>query len=101
MKWGLIKFIREKLPEPLDKASRELRMKEKLVQRINSVVPQCYKNKYHYKEGISKVRNIFFFWETRGTEIIHLIDVSDLTTKDEEKFRELETKARNYQQQCV
>ena len=52
---GLIKFIREKLPEPLDKASRELRMKEKLVQRINSVVPQCYKNKYHYKEGISKL----------------------------------------------
>ena len=36
---GLIKFIREKLPEPLDKASRELRMKEKLVQRIKSVVP--------------------------------------------------------------
>lgn len=98
---GLIKFIREKLPEPLDKASRELRVKEKLVQCINSVVPQCYKNKYHYKEGISKVRNIFFLWETRGTEIIHLIDVSDLTTKDEEKFRELETKARNYQQQCV
>ena len=98
---GLIKFIREKLPEPLDKASKELRMKEKLVQRINSVVPQCYKNKYHYKEGISKVRNIFFFWETRSTEIIRLIDASNLTPEDETKFRELEEKARNYKQQCV
>ena len=98
---GLIKFIREKLPEPLDKASRELRMKEKLVQRINSVVPQCYKNRYHYKEGISKVRNIFFFWDERGTEILHLIDVDGMTSEDERKFRELEIKARNYKEQCV
>lgn len=95
---GLIKFIREKMPEPLDKISRQLRMKEQLVQRINSVVPHCYKNKYHYKEGISKVKMIFYHWE-RGTDIYRLIDMSEVT--DLTKWEDLERKARNYKEQCV
>jgi hypothetical protein len=94
---GLIKFIREKLPEPLEIASRQLRMKEQLVQRINSVVPQCYKNKYHYKEGISKVKMIFFHWE-RGTDIYRLIDMTNVDNLT--KWKELEQIARNYKYQC-
>lgn len=94
---GLIKFIREKLPEPLEIASRQLRMKEQLVQRINSVVPQCYKNKYHYKEGISKVKMIFFHWE-RGTDIYRLIDMTNVDNLT--KWKELEQTARNYKYQC-
>lgn len=94
---GLINFIREKLPEPLEVASRQLRMKDQLVRRIYAAVPQCYKNKYHYKEGLSKAKTIFFHWE-RGTSIYHLIDMTDVVKLA--KWQILEIIARNYQEQC-
>ena len=98
---GLINFIREKLPEPLEKAGKQLRMKDQLVHRIDSAVPHCYKNRYHYKEAIRKVRTMFFHWE-RGTSIYHLINMEDATDpKNMEKWKKLESLARNIQEQCM
>lgn len=98
---GLINFIREKLPEPLDVASRKLKMKEQLIQRINSAVPKCYKNKYHYKEGISKARAILFHWD-RGTPIYNLIDMEGATEAGVlDKWKRLEEIARNYKELCA
>lgn len=97
---GLIKFIRETLPEPLEMASKQLRMKEQLIQRINSVIPKCYKNKYHYKEGISKAKMIIFHWD-KGTPIYNLINMEGATeTKVLNKWKRLEEIARNYKEQC-
>ena len=53
---GLMNFIRQNLPESWEKAATEMRMKTELITRLHNVVPRAYKNKYHYKEGISYIR---------------------------------------------
>lgn len=97
---GLINFIREKLPEPLLKASTDLRMKNELILRIYAAVPQAYKNKYHFREGISRVKMIFYHWD-RGTAIYHLIDMTNATNEEKfKKWQDLDIIARNIQELC-
>lgn len=50
---GLMNFIRQNLPESWEKAATELKMKTELITRLHANVPRIYKNKYHYKEGMT------------------------------------------------
>lgn len=90
---GLMVFIRQNLPESWDKAATELKMKTELITRIHDAIPRCYKNKYHYKEGIQKVRNIF---KVKGNLIYH-VDATDI---DVEKWNKLDEKIKEYEYLC-
>lgn len=93
---GLITFIRRNLPEPVEKACLEMRMKEQVVQRIYGAVPQQFKNKYHYKEGLSRIKLIFHSITERGTAIYHLIDMTNV--EDLTKWKELDNRIKNYKE---
>ena len=87
-------FIRQNLPESWEKAATEMRMKTELITRLHNVVPRAYKNKYHYKEGISYIRRVF----NTKCDIIHLVDATDI---DITKWNELSSKIKEYEYQCV
>lgn len=87
---GLITYIRHTLPEPVEKASKKLKMKDELVKRLYAAIPQCYKNKYHYKEGIKRVEAIYESIVHRSIPIYHLIDMSEVTSTDFRKWEELD-----------
>lgn len=91
---GLMNFIRQNLPESWEKAATEMRMKTELINRLHSVVPRAYKNKYHYKEGMSYIRRAF----NTKCDIIHLVDATDI---DIAKWNELSSKIKEYEYQCV
>lgn len=91
---GLMDFIRQNLPESWEKAATEMRMKTELITRLHNVVPRAYKNKYHYKEGISYIRRVF----NTKCDIIHLVDATDI---DITKWNELSSKIKEYEYQCV
>ncbi len=90
---GLITFIRHNMPEPIEKACKEMRMKDEVIKRMYDAIPRCYKNKYHYKEAISKIKLKFFSIVERKTAIYHLIDMSDVD--DLTKWEQLDEKIKN------
>ena len=87
-------FIRQNLPEAWDKATTELKMKTELVERLYGAIPQCYKNRYHYKKAIAMLYRIF---DTK-CDIIHLIDATDINLT---KWGELSSKIKEYEWQCM
>lgn len=87
---GLITYIRHTLPEPVEKASKKLRMKDELVKRLYAAIPQCYKNKYHYKEGIKRVEAIYGAIVYRSIPVYNLIDMSEVTSEDFKKWEKLD-----------
>ena len=91
---GLMNFIRQNLPESWEKAATEMRMKTELITRLHNVVPRAYKNKYHYKEGISYIRRVF----NTKCDIIHLVDATDI---DITKWNELSSKIKEYEAMSV
>lgn len=91
---GLITFIRHNLPEPVEKACKEMRMKDEVVRRMYSAIPQCYKNKYHFKAGLSKIRLKFYYILENRVAIYHLIDMTNV--EDLTKWKELDEKIKNY-----
>lgn len=95
---GTLQYIQKTIPEALDKASKELRVKQELMHRVYAMIPRKYKNKYHCKRGINMVNNIWHSWIVKTTPIYHLIDASGDFKMD--KWIEVEQRARNYVEQC-
>lgn len=91
---GLMVFIRQNLPESWEKAASAMKMKTELIHRLHDVVPRAYKNKYHYKEGVSYIRRVF----NTKCDIIHLVDATDI---DIEKWKTLSNKIKEYEYQCM
>lgn len=91
---GLMVFIRQNLPESWEKAASAMKMKTELIHRLHDVVPRAYKNKYHYKEGVSYIRRVF----NTKCDIIHLVDATDI---DIEKWKILSNKIKEYEYQCM
>lgn len=90
----VLTFIRHNLPEPVEKACIDMRMKNEVVLRIYSTIPQKYKNRYHYRVGLSNVRRIFFSIMERRVPIYYLLDMHEV--KDMAKWMELDKKIQNY-----
>lgn len=91
---GLMVFIRQNLPESWEKAATEMKMKTELITRLHDIVPRTYKNKYHYKEGISYIKRVF----NTKCDIIHLVDATDINV---EKWKKLSGKIKEYEYQCM
>lgn len=91
---GLMNFIRQNLPESWEKAATEMRMKTELITRLHSNVPRVYKNKYHYKDGMRYIRDMF----KKKSAIYHLVDATDM---DIERWKELDNKIKEIEYQCV
>ena len=91
---GLMNFIRANLPESWEKAATELKMKTELVERLYGAIPQCYKNRYHYKKAIKMLYRMF----DTNCDIIHLVDATDINLT---KWNELSNKIKEYEYQCV
>ena len=90
---GLMDFIRQNLPESWEKAATELQMKTELIKRLHAMVPRAYKNKYHYKEGMSYIRRTF---QAKGN-IIYLVEATDI---DLDKWNKLNNKIKEIEYQC-
>lgn len=89
---GLINYIRENLPHSWEKITTECRCKSELIQRIYAAVPRIYKNKYHYREGMTVINRML-----KSSSVLYAIDHTDI---DESKWNKIDQKIKDYEEQC-
>lgn len=92
-------FIKDSIPESWDKAATQLRMKTELIERLYATIPQNYRNKYRYKEGIRMIARAINYWNGGNRcNIIFLVDATDIDLK---KWEELNELINEYENQCM
>lgn len=90
-------FISDNLPPEWDYCARKLKMRTELIERLYQTIPTCFRNKYKYKFGINVIKNIFDYWYINHTNIIHLIEATDLDIK---KWNKLNSEIIKYMEEC-
>lgn len=87
-------WVRNTLPESWLHVAEEYRVKEELIRRICSTVPEIYRNQFHIKEARQFIVNRLY--NVNGL----LFNLIDMTDADIEKWKRISYAIKDYEESC-